>query len=134
MKNTNNINITVKFDQDQYTSVRQDYRVPVLDANTANAQTLFPARNTAAVADTGASVDCSGIEILKMMGIGRRLLLPTSTVLRTENKQKLTVLGLVPVIIGTMSADKETVVKEKVMFYVVKELQPYFSARTRWWT
>ena len=103
--------------------------MPVLDANPANAQTLFPARNTAAVADTGASVDCSGIEILKMMGIGRQLLLPTSTVLCTANKQRLTVLGLVPLIIGTMSADKETVVKEKVMFYVVKELQSIFLSK-----
>ena len=38
-------------------------------------------------------------------------------------------LGLVPVIIGTMSADKETVVKEKVMFYVVKELQSIFPSK-----
>ena len=38
-------------------------------------------------------------------------------------------LGLVPVIIGTMSADKETVVKEKVMFYVVKELQSIFLSK-----
>ena len=65
------MDITVKFDQDQYTLVRQEYGMPALDANTADAQTLFPARNTTAVADTGASVDCSGIEILKMMGIGR---------------------------------------------------------------
>ena len=38
-------------------------------------------------------------------------------------------LGLVPVIIGMMSADKETVVKEKVMFYVVKELQSIFLSK-----
>ena len=63
------MDITVKFDQD--TSVRKDYGMPVLDANTADAQTLFPARNTAAVADTGVSIDCSEMEILKMMGIGR---------------------------------------------------------------
>ena len=38
-------------------------------------------------------------------------------------------MGLVPVIIGTMSADKETVVKEKFMFYVVKELQSIFLSK-----
>ena len=99
------MDITVKFDQDQYTSVRQDYGMPVLDTNTFNAQTLFPARNSAAVADTGASVDCSWIEMLKMMGIGRRLLLPSSTVLCTANKQRMTVMGLVPVIIGAGNGD-----------------------------
>ena len=80
--------------------------MPVLDTNTFNAQTLFPARNSAAVADTGASVDCSWIEMLKMMGIGRRLLLPSSTVLCTANKQRMTVMGLVPVIIGQGDAER----------------------------
>ena len=114
LQNTDKIDITVKFDQDQYTSVRQDYGMPVLDANTVNAQTLFHARNSTAVADTGASVDCSCIEMLKMMRIGRRLLLPASTVLCMANKQRLTVMGLV---------------KEKVMFYVVKELQSIFLSK-----
>ena len=76
-----------------------------LDANTVYAQTLFPARNDAAIADTGASVDCSGIEILKMLGIGRQLLLPNTTILRTANTQRLTVLGAIPVTIARMSGE-----------------------------
>ena len=64
-----------------------------------------------------------------MLGIGKRALLPTSTILRTANKQRLTVLGTVPVIISTKSVDKETVVKERVLIYVVKELQSIFLSK-----
>ena len=123
------MDIAVKLDPDQYTLLRRVYGMSELDANTVYAQTLFPARNAAAIADTGASVDCSGIEILKMLGIGRRLLLPTTTILRTANKQRLTVLGAIPVTIATMSVDKETVVKERVLIYVVKELQSIFLSK-----
>ena len=35
-------------------------------------------------------------------------------------------LGTVPVVISTKSVDKETVVKERVLIYVVKELQSIF--------
>ena len=45
------------------------------------------------------------------------------------NKQRLTVLGTVPVIISTKSVDKETVVKERVLIYVVKELQFIFLSK-----
>ena len=64
-----------------------------------------------------------------MLGIGRQVLLPTSTILRTANKQRLTVLGTVPVTISTKSVDKETVVKERVLIYVVKELQSIFLSK-----
>ena len=38
-------------------------------------------------------------------------------------------LGVVPVTIGTTSADKETVVKERVIVYMVKELQSIFLSK-----
>ena len=64
-----------------------------------------------------------------MLGIGRRALLPTSTILRTANKQRLTMLGTVPVTVSTKSVDKETVVQERVLIYVVKELQSIFLSK-----
>ena len=82
-----NMDISVKFDLDHCNLLRREYRIPELDTNTVHNQALFPARKNAAIADTGDCVDCSGIEILKMLGIGRRALLPTSTILRTANKQ-----------------------------------------------
>ena len=80
LQSVSNMDIAVKLDPDQYTLLRRVYGMSELDANTVYAQTLFPARNAAAIADTGASVDCSGIEILKMLGIGRRLPLPTTNI------------------------------------------------------
>ena len=111
LQSVSNMDIAVKLDPDQYTLLRRVYGMSELDANTVYAQTLLTARNAAAIADMGASVDCSGIEILKKLGIGRRLLLPTTTILRMANKQRLTVLGAIPVTISTMSVDKDTVVK-----------------------
>ena len=71
LQSSSNMEISVKFDPDQCSLLRREYGISELDANTVHTQTLFPARNAAAIADTGASVDCSGIEISKMLGIGR---------------------------------------------------------------
>ena len=57
------------------------------------------------------------------------MLLPTSTILRTANKQRLTVLGTIPVTVSTKSVDKETVVTERVLIYVVKELKSIFLSK-----
>ena len=113
-----NMDISVKFDPTHCNTLRREHRIPELDTNTVDNQALFPARKTAAIADTGASVDCSGIEILKMLGIGKRALIPTSTILRTANKQRLTVLGTIPVTVSTKSVNKETVVMERVLIYM----------------
>merc|ERR1712215_508988 len=123
------ISISVKFDPAQCNTLCREHGMPELDTNTINNQAFFPARKTIAVADTGASVDCSGIDILNMLGIGRRVLLPTSTILRTANKQILTVLGTIPVTVSTKSVDKETVVTERVLIYVVKELKSIFLSK-----
>ena len=50
-------------------------------------------------------------------------MIPTKAILRTANIKALTVLGIIPVEIETMSADKETQVKAKIMLYVVEELR-----------
>ena len=42
---------------------------------------------------------------------------------------RFTVLGTVPVTVSTKSVDKETVVKERVLIYVVKELQSIFLSK-----
>ena len=50
-------------------------------------------------------------------------MIPTKAILRTANIKVLTVLGIIPVEKETMSADKETQVKAKIMLYVVEELR-----------
>ena len=82
-----------------------------------------------AVPDTGASMDCSGMDILGMLGIKRRHLFPTSVILRTANRKVLTVLGIVPVQVETISADRETRVKVNTMLYVVEELKCTFISK-----
>ena len=58
------------------------------------------------------------------------MLLLTSTILcMANNKHRLTVMGTVPVIISTKSVDKETVVKERVLIYMVKEMQSIFLSK-----
>ena len=56
-----------------------------------------------AIADTGASVDCSGVEILRTLGIGMK-----------------TVLGLIPVIVSTLSVDKEAIIEEYTFFFFIR--------------
>ena len=51
---------------------------------------------------------------------------PTSVILRTANRKALTVLGIVPVQVETISADRETRVKVNTMLYVVEELKCTF--------
>jgi hypothetical protein len=52
------------------------------------------------VADTGATVDCGGTELMQGLGLKMEQLLPTNLTLFTADKKSLTVLGAVPVIIS----------------------------------
>ena len=110
--------LSVKFDKDQYSkwceNVNKEDTVDNKEKGKAD---------IVAVPDTGASVDCSGVDILAIFGLRRRHLIPTKAILRTANRKALTVLGIIPVEIETMSADKETRVKAKIMLYVVEELR-----------
>ena len=47
------MDISVKFDPDQCNLLRREYGISELDTNTVHTQALFPARNAAAIADTG---------------------------------------------------------------------------------
>ena len=51
----------------------------------------------AGVADTGASVLCSGINLMRQLGLEERNLIKTSTIIRAANEEKLDVLGYIPV-------------------------------------
>ena len=73
-----------------------------------------------AISDTGASVDCAGAEILRILGIKRRQLFQTNVMLRTTNGKGMTVLGVLPVEVETRSVDRETKVKAKTLLYVLR--------------
>ena len=110
--------LSVKFDKDQYSKWCENVNKEDTVDNKEKGK-----GDIVAVPDTGASVDCSGVDILAIFGLRRRHLIPTKAILRTANRKALTVLGIIPVEIETMSADKETRVKVKAMWYVVEELR-----------
>ena len=51
----------------------------------------------AGIADIGASVLCSGTNLMRQLGLQEKNLIKTDTVLRAANEAKLEVLGLIPV-------------------------------------
>ena len=70
------------------------------------------------LADTGATVTCGGLDILKGLGMKQEALLPTKVVLRAANGQKLTTLGTVPVKLSISSYGEST----RTLVYIAKEL------------
>ena len=80
-----------------------------------------------AVADTGATVTCSGPDILATLGVQRRDLLPTDIRLFAVNKSRLQVLGVLPVTISLTSDDRHQQLPE--MLYIVKELSGMYLSK-----
>ena len=82
---------------------------------------------SAGLADTGASVVCSGTSTMRQMGLEEKHLCPTTTVIRVASKEKLTVLGFIPVAVQVVGhPDKQTV----QALYITKELTSLFISRT----
>ena len=80
------------------------------------------------VADTGATVVCGGTELLQGLGLRLERLLPTNLTLFTADKNSLTVLGAVPVIISVKSGDGDTATTRDLL-YIVEELSSVFISR-----
>jgi len=79
-----------------------------------------------AIGDTGASVCCSGLPLLRKLGASAKHLLPTSLELKAANGGSLQVLGAVTVLIKAGSKhDKET----RELLYVVKDLKSTFVSK-----
>jgi hypothetical protein len=52
---------------------------------------------SAGIADTGASVKCSGTNLMRQLGLEEKNLCKTTTVIRAANEAKLEVLCFIPV-------------------------------------
>ena len=116
--------ISVRFAPEQHSKLCMDTNKKDTVANKENVKT-----DILAVPDTGASVNCTGVNILGILGIRKRHLFQTNVILRTANRKTMTVLGVVPVEIETMSADMETRVKTHTILYVVEELKSTFISK-----
>ena len=95
--------LSVKFDKEKYSKWCMEVNKKDTVDNEEKVKT-----DIVAVPDTGASVDCSGVDILAIFGLRRRHLIPTKAILRTANIKALTVLGIIPVEVETI-VDKDKV-------------------------
>ena len=79
------------------------------------------------VADTGASVTCTGPFILRRLGLKPENLCPTKTVIRTANRTPLSVLGMFPATVQIVGHPER---KSKQLIYVASEVKEMFISRT----
>ena len=79
------------------------------------------------IADTGATVVCGGLEMMKRMGLMKKHLLPTCLTLVTAARKSLTVLGTVPVIIKAKCMDGSTSIHRDMLYIAEELLSVYLS-------
>ena len=102
---------------------------PQLHPNPACAPAKAKMKKTqsAGIADTGASVLCSGTNLMRQLGLDEHNLIPTSTVIRAANDAKLTVLGMVPVTVQVVGYQEK---RSTQALYITRELTKLFVSRT----
>ena len=82
---------------------------------------------SAGIADTGASVLCSGTNLMRQLGLEEKNLIKTDTVIRAANEAKLEVLGFIPVTVQVVGhQDKKSI----QALYITKLLKSLFLSRT----
>ena len=59
-----------------------------------------------AVADTGATVCCGGVPLLRKLGLSINQLLPTALELKAANGVTLTVIGVIPILISATNIEE----------------------------
>lgn len=69
------------------------------------------------IADTGASVLCSGKHVMNILNISENELLPAKLVMRAADERKLSVLGAIPVLVA-----HNPDIEHKALLYIVQEL------------
>ena len=85
--------------------------------------------HTTAIGDTGATVCCTGIGMMKSLGLVREQLLPTNLTLVAANRKSLSVLGAVPILLEVMSVDGSTPIMIRDLMYVVEEIRHTYISR-----
>ena len=93
------------------------------------APTSRRATTTSGTADTGATICCTGVEILPKLGIQKSDLLRTRVDLYVADKRKLTILGVIPVIITVGGNVSGRVMQTRELLYVVKDLKCTFDSK-----
>jgi hypothetical protein len=82
---------------------------------------------SAGIADTGASVLCSGTNLMRQLGLEEKNLIKTDTVIRAANEAKLEVLGFIPVSVQVVGYQNKKCIQA---LYTTKQLKSLYLSRT----
>ena len=81
------------------------------------------------IADTGASVCCSGSDVLQSLGVHKDDLLETEVNLYAADRKKLTVMGVLPVVIASKRVGSGDMAEVRELVYIVEELGRLYVSR-----
>ena len=84
---------------------------------------------SAGIADIGASVLCSGTNLMRQLGLQEKNLINTDTVLRAANEAKLEVLGLILVTAQVVGHPNKKSIQP---LYIAKQLKTLFLSSRTW--
>lgn len=115
------LRLLMKVNADQWTKLQPDKAVIQSGVLRRSKQTM-----ATGIADTGASVLCSGLSTLRALDMTESQLCPTSTVIRVANAEKLTVLGMLPVVVTVVGHPE---VKTLQALYITKELKKLYVSK-----
>ena len=87
------------------------------------------AANQSGVGDTGASVCCSGIDVLRSLKVRQEDLLQTGVCLYAANRKKLSILGMLPVIVSSRRVGTGELVQTRQLLYIVEDLGKLYISR-----
>ena len=79
------------------------------------------------IADTGASMLCSGMNLMRQLGLDEHNLIPTKILIRAANDAKLSVIGMVPVTVQVVGYQGK---RSTQALYITRELTKLFVSRT----
>ena len=79
------------------------------------------------LADTGASVMCAGLSLLRKLEMKVENLCPTKTVIRVASGAQLTVLGMIPATVQIVGHPDR---KSTEVVYIAKEVKGVFVSRS----
>ena len=88
-----------------------------------------PVAKEPGVADTGASVCCSGTDMLQAMGVSKTDLLETDVCLYAADRKKLNIIGVLPVLVSSRRVGTGEVVETRQLLYIVEELGKLYLSR-----
>ena len=116
----NNLHVLIKPMLDQCAQLHED-------------QTCTPSKSkikmtqAAGVADTGATVLCSGVNMMRQLGLQEKNLIKTSTIIMAANEEKLDVLGYIPVTVKVVGHPNKLSTQA---LYITRQLKRLFISRT----